>query len=627
MKDMKKYTLILSAVILLPATAACSREEAVDAGLVQGEITAASGGSKTVLSGKNVSWSAGDAISVFTDAGTVHQFVTAAGGATATFTGTMSHFTTKVNTLYPYDAAATFADGSFTTALASEQTAVKDGFADDLAIMTASGNVTSDYKCSLSFKQACALVKVTATSDVSFIELVAPAGTLLAGRAKVDPSLGAPVAVSAQSSIVLGSGEDGNLAAGDYNFTVFPFQADGCKVVYHIGTRTKTRTLNISVARAAVFPVEGSDADLPFDAYQKTVKVNGTALTQTKTDIFEGEVSMTAVSTFNITVDDVPYGFLSYSGAGGLGKCNSDYSALPWYNRASAQTAKSSVDYYTGRATGAMVKNGGNKFYTNLSADSKVYFKIDLTGETPIYYMELVKAADSSVVFHEDFDLCVCGGDFAIVLAGTSLDATKTGYEGGKKSGNTANQPGTTFDYPYVVDPADGTKAASDSYIASRGLTGWEFKYAGERPGALQLCSGGISGYMITPAFSSLTGATDVTVAIEIERFATNSVDPIKVILLGGGTFTDGSVSVEAYAAASRGAASKLYSAIGSDTFSIADDEYCPHSLGNNDKDKPHSYFTLHATGVTAATKLKIDAKKAGSNAPRCFVFDIKVTK
>lgn len=241
--------------------------------------------------------------------------------------------------------------------------------------------------------------------------------------------------------------------------------------------------------------------------------------------------------------------------------------------------------------------------------------------------MELVKVEDPGVVFHEDFDLCVCGGDYTIAIAGTSNDATKTGYEAGKKNGNTANQPGCVFDYPVTVEPADKTPVASDAYIAAKGLTGWEFKYAGERPGALQLCSGGIEGFMVTPPLSSLTGATDVTIEIDIARFSSTSTDPIKVILSGGGMFTDGSVMVEAYAAAGKASASTTYANISSDTFTIGDDEYCPHSIGNNDKDKPHSYYTLHATGVTPSTRIRIDAKKGATNAPRCFVFDIKVTK
>ena len=334
-----------------------------------------------------------------------------------------------------------------------------------------------------------------------------------------------------------------------------------------------------------------------------------------------------AKSSFDVTVDDVVYGFVSYSGAGGLGTCNNVYSALPWYNQSGAKTKKSSVDYFVGRSAGSMTSEGGMKFWTNLSSAATAHFRIDLSGTVPVYYMELVRQADPSVVFHEDFDLCVCGGDYMVAIAGTQNDATKTGYEAGKKNGTTANQPGCVFDYPLTVEPSDATPVASAGYIASRGLSGWEFKYAGERPGALQLCSGGISGYMITPGFSSLTASTDVTITIDIARFSSTSKDPIKLILLGDGTFTDGSVSVEAYEAAGKGAASKSYPSIGSDTFSIADDDFCPHSLANDNADKPHSFFTLHATGVTSGTRLKIDAKKAGSNAPRCFVYDIKVTK
>lgn len=624
---MKKYNFIFFAAVIFNIFTACSKNEVEDTQLVCGEITAVTGSTKTMLSGKNVHWNAGDAVSVFTDAGTVHSFVTEEGGPTATFTGMISHYATKVDVLYPMNPKASFDNGRFVTTLSSRQIAVQDGFESGLAIMTAKGDLDG-YKCQLGFKQACALVKFTATDQVESVELVAPQGTLVAGKASIDPGLGAPTAVDGESCAILVPADGQNTIGhgGTFNFTVYPFSASECKLVYHIGKQTKTRTLDISASRASVFVIEGSDADLEFDPYVKTVKVGDTVLSLVETDLYEGTVDMQAVSSFNVMVDDVPYGFLSFSGAGGLGSCASDFSALPWYNRSNAQTTRS-VDYYTSRATGSMVENGGNKFYTNFPSATKVYFRIDLRNATPIYYMEVARTPDPSVVFHEDFDLCVFGGDYIIAIPGTSSNATKSGYEAGKKGGNTANQPGTVFDYPIAPVASEAQPIASESYIASRGLSGWEFKYAGERPGALQLCSGGIGGFMITPALSSLDAVSAVTLTIDISRFSATSKDPIKVILLDGGTFTSGSASVQAYAASGKPASTTKYESINSNTFAIEDNDFCPHTLDNNDKDKPHTILTLHASGVTPSTRIKIDAAKGASNAPRCFVFDIKVTK
>lgn len=355
------------------------------------------------------------------------------------------------------------------------------------------------------------------------------------------------------------------------------------------------------------------------------VSVGGTALAETSTKgIYEGTVDVAASSEFTVTIAGEEYGFLSYSGAGGIGTCKNENSSFPYYNIAIAKTSKSDYAYYAERAIGQMGKiAGANKFYTNLAAAGKMFVRINTVTKVPEYYFELVKAKDASVVFHENFDLCTCGGDYMVAIAGTKCKVTD-GLEPGEKAGVTANNPSFTFDYPTAVA---ATELATEDYIANRGLKGWEFEYAGERPGALQLCSGSIAGHMTTPKLEALSAATDVTLTIDMSRFSTSSVDPINIIILGAGSFVSGSVSIDAYAAAGTNAASKEYSGLSGDTFSIVDDAYCPHTLANGDADKPHSVFTFKIKGATSATQIKIDAPKGAKNAPRCFVFDLKVTK
>lgn len=355
------------------------------------------------------------------------------------------------------------------------------------------------------------------------------------------------------------------------------------------------------------------------------VSVNGTALAETSIKgIYEGTVDVAATSEFTVTVSGEEYGFLPYSGAGGIGTCKNVKASLPYYNISTAKTSKADYGYHVSRAIGQMGKIAeASKFYTNLSAAGKMFVRINTATTVPEYYLELVKEKDSSVIFHEDFDLCTYGGDYMVAIAGTKGDVTE-GIAPGAQGGVTANNPSVSFDYPTAVK---GTALATDDYIKNRGLSGWEFEYAGERPGALQLCAGAIPGHMTTPKLEALTSATDVTVTIDIARFSTSSVDPIKVILLGAGSFVSGSVSVEAYAAAGKAAMSKNLESLSGDTYSIVDDEYCPHTLNNGDADKPHSVFTFKVTGATSATQIKIDAPMGAKNAPRCFIFDIKVTK
>lgn len=375
---------------------------------------------------------------------------------------------------------------------------------------------------------------------------------------------------------------------------------------------------------------EGGEGDEPVTPEPPVtgsgVTVNGKALTETSTKgIYEGTIDVAATSEFTATIDGKEFGFLSYSGAGGIGNCKSANASLPYYNIASAKTSKSDYGYYVGRAIGQMGEiASANKFYTNLAESGKMFVRINTVTTVPEYYFELVKEKDASVVFHEDFDLCTCGGDYMVAIAGTKGSTTGGGLEPGTPSGVTANNPMASFDYPTAVK---GTELASADYIANRGLNGWEFEYAGERPGALQLCAGAVPGHMTTPKFESLTAATDVTVTIDMSRFSTSSVDPINVVLLGAGSFVSGSVAVEAYAATGAAAATKEYTGLSGDTFAIVDDMYCPHTNNNSDADKPHSVFTFKVKGATSATQIKIDAPMGAKNAPRCFIFDIKVTK
>ncbi|GEM_PF-1128087 len=375
----------------------------------------------------------------------------------------------------------------------------------------------------------------------------------------------------------------------------------------------------------------GTDPDKPDDPDEPVtggdVKLGETVLTETAKDskIFEATVDMAASSEFAISISGVDYGFASYSGAGGLGKITSANSSLPCYNFASAKTAKSELYYTVSRAIGTMemVSAGGNKFTTALDAAAKVLVRVDMNGSKPLYYFEIVKS-DASVVFHEDFDLCTYGGDYMVAIPGTK-DSAMDGVTPGSKGSTTANNPSFTFDYPTAGTASGGVATAA--YLAHRGFDGWEFEYCGERPGALQMCSGSAPGHLITPKMSKLTAATDVTLTIDLARFSTTSVDPINVEILGGGQIVSAKAEIEAYAAAGTAAASKVFEITPGTSYSILDDAMCPHTLGNADADKPHSVFTFGVQGLTPDSRIKIDCKKGASNAPRCFIFDIKVTK
>lgn len=347
-------------------------------------------------------------------------------------------------------------------------------------------------------------------------------------------------------------------------------------------------------------------------------------------NVFEGIFEVPAEGQFTIELDGIPYGFATNSGAGGLGIISSDNSALPVAKIRNA--GKSKKKYYVKRAIGTMINTelANNPFTLNLESPGSIRVNVDATDPgAPHYNISVVQAADPSVIFHEDFDLCVFGGDYMAPADGKgSTVASYDGYLPGTAT-PTQNQPNFPMDYPEKVS----ANVPLDSYMKAYGLQDWTFVYAGERPGAMQLCAGAIPGYMITPAFTEAGAGTDAVLTIDISRFSNSSVDPVFVKLIGGGTFKSAKVVRDAYVSAKAGSSfdeiTRNYSEFedGGTTFRMLDDDYFPHSWDNADIDKPCSHYTFELNGITSNTKLMIDAPKGANNAPRVFVFDIKVTR
>lgn len=347
--------------------------------------------------------------------------------------------------------------------------------------------------------------------------------------------------------------------------------------------------------------------------------------------IFEGEFDIPAQTSFSVELDGVPFGFATKSGAGGLGTISADNSALPV---AAIRTAgKSAKKYYVKRAIGTMadMETAKNPFTVDLESPGKMHVKFDVTdASAPRYSISLVEAADPSVIFHEDFDLCTMGGDYMAPAAGVGSKADV--YDGYLPASATVTQNNGNFTFDYPLD-ASSAPEAQPSYMKAYGLQDWVIAYASERPGALQLCAGAIAGAMTTPAFSGIQGSADAVVEIDISRFSTSSTDPVYVKLLGGGSFKSGTITRDAYVSARAGSsfteASGSLTAFsdGGATLTLPDNDLFPHSWDNADIDKPVSHLRLEASGLTPATKLMIDCPKGEKNAPRIFVFDIKVTK
>lgn len=621
----------MTAALLLAA--ACQREETSpqsEMACVLQALSSEPSDSRTVLEGKSVSWLQGDAIAVFADrAGSAVRFETAQSGRTAEFTGSLPYGTESVSAVYPWqDNISCNSLSKIAVSLPDSQKAVKDGFDDDLALMVSSSTLSAEGKAILFFKQVCGLVKFTvAGDDVASVSLECPEGCALAGDAYLDAE-DAQLSARQSSNAVTLLSSSGTIPAGEYYFTCYPFSTDAARLVYHTITSTKTRELgNLSVERAGIASIEGSDADMLPDDWKPAgveVKLAGQILSETAegSNVYEGTVEFSGASGFTVSIGGEEYGFAAFSGAGGVGEVRNVNCGLPYYNIESASSSKSDLHYYVSRAIGQMAlkSDGGNDFYYSAPA-GRLFARIDNSGEKPVYRFEICREADASLIFHEDFDLCTNGGDYTIAIAGTKGNP-EDGVTPGTKGGVTANNPSFTFDYPEKVS----TTLASETYIRQRELEGWTIEYAGERPGALQLCSSSIPGRLLSPKLSSLSTACDAVLSLDIARFSSSSVDPIYVRITGGGSIVSAHVDTDAYAAAGKEAVSNDYS-VGATEFAIVDDVYCPHTLANGDADKPHSIFTFQLSGIGPDSQIEIACPKGSKNAPRCFIFDIKIVK
>lgn len=383
------------------------------------------------------------------------------------------------------------------------------------------------------------------------------------------------------------------------------------------------------ISRGELYTMNTYCTDVPAPPCRINIGGERTVMNETSQSVYEGEFEVPASTSFTVELDGVPYGFATFSGAGGLGKISSDNSALPVAGIRSK--GKSAKTYYVKRAQGTMadLQVANNPFTVELESPGIMHLVVDLTNPgAPRYKISLMETPDPSVIFHEDFDLCVLGGDY--LAPGDGHGSSATVYDGFLPATTTPNQnnPGFTFDYPNHVASPDALPA----YLEAYGLQDWVFVCGGERPGAMQLGTGSLTGTMTTPAFSNIEGSVDVVIEIDIARFSNSSLEAVTFELLGAGKFTSAQVIRDAYTSTKTGSsypeASKSYSEFqnGGTVFELTDDEYFPHSWDNADTDKPVSHYRLEASGLSSATQIRIEAPKKTANA-RCFVYDIKVTK
>ncbi len=349
-------------------------------------------------------------------------------------------------------------------------------------------------------------------------------------------------------------------------------------------------------------------------------------------DIFEGKVAVPAKGEFTIEINKVAYGFAPYSGNGGVGKVENVMSAIPYYyGKDLADSRIHEVKKAIGRMAEMLV--GGNKFWTNISAEAQLLVRVDLTyaDGKPRYYLELVTAEDPNLVLEQNFDLFVWGGDYTLGKSkggGTSpiaddnksaavLDGTEEGNKGGATYTDVFPDDWST---PGAVDETENS-IASEAYLSNRDVAGWEIAHVAEQAGTIRMNKSSskhqYSGWVMTPKLSKLTGATDISVEFDMCRFGDNA-DDIHVTIVGAGTYTAATVNPN-------GGAAQQVAAAGQD-FVITPDLCAGQS--NAVVNKPWTHVKLSVSGATAETRIKIDASK-GSNSTknRMLLDNIKITK
>ncbi len=344
-------------------------------------------------------------------------------------------------------------------------------------------------------------------------------------------------------------------------------------------------------------------------------------LTKAGESIFEAKVKMPATGEFTIALNGDEYGFLSYSGNGGVGTVNNVKAAAPYYNWAEGHEL-----YQAGKSVGRMglISDGANKFWSNMAAEAEVLIRADFSKEVPQYRFEVQEAADPSVLIKQTFDLFVWGGNYADPIKGSapggaaigSVDVIK--YDGTEVAVPNAVATTSGGTDPFSYDEGVEENLCTAEFVHNRDLDGWTFINIAELPGSIRLskASDGFQGYIRTPKLSALTGPTDITVSFDCGRYGNNAGD-IEVTIIGEGEFTAASVAPTN--------AGDLPMEASGKTFYITQ-EVCP-PYANSVVHKPWSHVVLSVKGATPDTQIIWDSRKLAKGVCRIRLDNIIIKK
>ena len=178
---------------------------------------------KTTLNGSTVKWSTGDEIALWDDVNptAVRRFTVVSGGASsAVIRGLIAEGAQSFVAAYPYAAVKGRDGANILLQMPALQQAVAGGADASAMLSVASGNGTT-----LTFKNVCALMKVTVTrNDIASLYLTGVSNEVLAGTATIAANASLVSVADQRASIALKPASGDVLAAGTYVIPILPAQ-------------------------------------------------------------------------------------------------------------------------------------------------------------------------------------------------------------------------------------------------------------------------------------------------------------------------------------------------------------------------------------------------------------------
>ena len=278
LKTMKKYMFMAVAGML--ALSSCSNDDNdiqdVQNAPRQMTFTAGFGDGATTRASlydnmKKVKFDAGDQISILSAKNTNTQFTTSAGGASATFSGTATD-DSKFYAVYPYTSGLTLS-GDVISGIVIPTSQWNSGWKSTsnysgwdpkapIAYATTTGS-------SLTFHNACAILKVTITGYGTYAIFTISANEPLAGTFSLDTSTGTLTPTSGSTTVSVGNDFDGNcfntdggnktayiaIAPGTYtNFKLDLTNEDGAP-------ESKTKSVSVTFEAGKIYDLGSYNVD------------------------------------------------------------------------------------------------------------------------------------------------------------------------------------------------------------------------------------------------------------------------------------------------------------------------------------------------------------------------------